>query len=305
MLKYRYIILTTLLLFLSFYSLRSQKISNYVIGSGGTQVRGSTVIVNGTVGQSMIGLVKKNKIVHGCGFWYCATPLANPPDPYFYISLPKRSAEIGDTVQLPLTLNESKNWEYAFVKNFVATIRYNSTVIQPIGNTPNCETTDNDDCLITINGSMNDSAGVLFNMEFLVRLGNVEFTPLIIESFKWIESDRGEIFTENGELEILGICKEGETNRYVKFGTKEGLQSISPNPSSDNILINYTIREKGETKIVVINNLGKEAAVLFEGLATVGHQSLFSDVSTIPTGLYNIILTTPTQIFSKKILITR
>jgi hypothetical protein len=294
------------LMIFSMVDLQSQKIRKQVISPGGLTLKSSNIRINGTLGQTITGRVSNtNKNINkGLGFWNDGAVASNPT-PYCLISIPKREAKIGDTIQIPLTLNEFKFKKYANVNDFEAKIRYNSQVLQPIGNTPNCTISQNDDCVITLNGSIKDTFGVLFNMEFMVRLGSTESTPLIIESFKWIKPNNVKILSENGELLVTDICKAGDTSRFVKLSNLAGIISVGPNPSDGYLVVNYTIRENAGTRFILINNLGEEILELFNGIPNIGNHSSIFDLSFLPSGLYNIVMVTPTQLFSKKLIINK
>ncbi len=289
-----------------------QTINRHVIGSGGRAIESNGVRVNCTIGQTHIGLLKpsSDKMVHGVGYWYNASYLMNHPSPVTFVMVPELAGEIGKTVTVPLILSDTRYNYLLTSREFEATIKYNMTVLQPISNLliPECKVTDGDECTVTVTGSfpMSDSVDVvLYNLDFLVRLGSVESSPLKIESFKWINHEDAYVLKHDGDLEVLGICKEGDTIRTVKRTTEAGLYASYPEPATDQALINYGLSENGYTKISLINNLGREIAILFEGSADAGKHSILVDLTDISSGLYYINLATPTERFSRKLLINK
>jgi len=299
------IFLMLVITLLNVSTLSSQKLNRYVISSGGKAIRGDKIHFDGTLGQTFIGRISSSTIKHGVGFWYNATTIYNNSKPVTLIMIPELSAWIGDTIEIPLILKESKYWSIAQVRKFYATIKYNSSVLQPIGVEPYASKGGYADYTISISGEALDSTGVIARPKFLVRLGEVEETPLIIESFEWVESRDIRIFKQDGNLKILGICKKGDTVRFVHKTRPAGIQSIIPNPASDYIQINYSVREEGFTKISLINNLGKEIVVINNEILKPGEYSKLLDLSYLASGLYFVTMSTPTESFSKKIIISR
>jgi len=285
----------------------SQTINRHVISSGGKQLGSNGLKINCTIGQTHVALLKSvnQDIFNGVGYWYNASYIMNHPSPVSIVYIPDTSSEIGETVTIPIILQENKYDYLISSREFEAVIKYNMTVLQPIGYTPECETLGSDDCQIKVTGNMDDSAGILKNIDFVVRLGSVENSPLKIESFKWVNHNDVIVLKKDGELEVLGICREGDTVRTVKKTVRAGLYASSPEPASDQTLINYSLSEKGFTKISLINGLGREIAVLNEGIAEPGRHSILADLTNISSGLYYINLVTPTERFSRKLLVQK
>jgi len=283
----------------------SQVLNRHVVGSGGRSVESNGIRVNCTIGQTHIGLLKpaSDTIVHGVGYWYNASYLMNHPSPVSVLLIPDVAAEIGEHVSVQLILQESRYNNLIPSRAFEAKIRYNMTVLQPVAFIPECIDANSDECTITVTGEMKDSTGVISNIDFLVRLGSVENSPLIIESFSWINHKDAIILKQDGELEVLGICREGDTARTVKKTVEAGLYASYPEPASDQTLINFSLSEEGYTKISLSNNLGREVLIIYEDYAESGKQSQIVDLTDISSGLYHINLITPTERFSRKLLI--
>jgi len=288
-------------------NLYSQELIRHVVGSGGMTVGSDNIKIRCTIGQTHIALLKSTNenITHGVGYWYAAEYLMNHPNPVTVIIIPNLSAEIGKHVTVPLILQEIKNNDLLMSRDFIAKIRYNMTVLQPIGYTPECSVQNGDECTITVNGTFNESSGILKNIDFLVRLGSVENSPLIIESFEWKDQKDVVVLKQDGDLEILGICREGDTIRTVRKTVEAGLMASYPEPASEQTLINYNLSEKGITKISLTNNIGREILTIYNGMAEPGRHSTLVDLTDISSGMYYINLITPTERFSRKLLIQK
>jgi len=177
------------------------------------------------------------------------------------------------------------------------------TVLQPIAYLPECDVSNSDECTITVTGQMKQSSGVMINIDFLVRLGSVESSPLVIESFKWVDQQDAYILKKDGELDVLGICREGDTIRTVRKSIEAGLLASYPEPAGAQSLINYNLSENGYTKLSLSNNLGSEILTIFDGIAKAGNYSTLVDLTNFSSGIYHINLITPTERFSRKLMI--
>jgi hypothetical protein len=294
----------------------AQILRRHVISSGGNSgmnaLQGEKVKVNCTIGQTHIGLLRSysDTIVHGVGYWYNAWYIASHPNPVSVVYIPLNLwGEIGEEVSIPLILRETRYFDFPHPLEFEAKIRYNMTILQPTfdsGLIPiECNMVNKDECVVTVEGTMNPDNDTLAKMDFLVRLGSVDMSSLIIDSFVWKNHEDVIALTEDGEIKISGICREGDTLRLVKRNTETALFASNPNPASDQTLINYSLAEKGYTKVILTDNLGREISVIYEGEAEPGYYSVLTDLTDIGSGLYYITLITPTERFTGRLLVKK
>lgn len=80
---------------------------------------------------------------------------------------------------------------------------------------------------------------------------------------------------------------------------------ISPNPTSNNVNIEYFISQQSEVELLVINNLGQVVLKSNLGLARDGHNSLSIEELNFPNGTYQLILKSNNQAISNKLIISR
>ena len=299
--KFNFIII---LFVLTNYSLYSQNISKKVIGNGGTTMSDGNNKISCTIGQTATGRLSFQSGDHGVGFWYSSKKILDINASGLMIVLPKMEAQIGTQISVPLMIEYSNNLSNSGVRNFEAKINYNGTVLFPINLIPKCKV-DNDECSIIISGTMKDTLGILANLDFIVKLGNSDSTLLQIEYFKWIEPNKVALMTRDGQIDVLGICREGESPRLLKRGNPTALLSIYPNPARDNTSINYTLNESGHTEIYLIDEMGKTALSLLSKNSIPGSYSLKAKLEDIRNGSYFLILKTPSEMFTKKILINK
>ena len=299
--KVKYLIL---ILFLSNIYLSSQKIPRNVIGSGGSPISDGIIKINGTVSQPAIGRLAYQSGIHGVGFWYSSKQIIDNSESGVTIVIPNLEAEIGSKITIPILIEYSKNLIKSGAKKFEIKISYNGTVLYPIGMDPLCKK-DTDECSIVLNGSIKDTIGIIASIDFIVKLGNSDSSMMVIEYFRWSDANNIKVITRDGKIDLLGICRAGETIRLIKRGNPTALLSCFPNPASDNTSIDYILNEAGETEIYLIDDVGRKAISLLYNESKPGKYTLNAVLKNIPAGSYFIILKTHSEILTKRLIITR
>ncbi len=139
-------------------------------------------------------------------------------------------------------------------------------------------------------------------MPFVAMLGSVDRSAIIIDS---VEVFGGLLDLEfhNG-LFLLDICREGG-DRLFDAGTVAGIRSIHPNPFNPTTVIEYGVIEQGPTRLVVVDMLGREVAVLADGVQIPGVHAARFDASSLPTGVYTAVLATPSALYHRQLVLAR
>ncbi len=152
---------------------------------------------------------------------------------------------------------------------------------------------------------INDSDTTLCRIVGDVLLGDIETTPLTLDTF-YLTMPNPTIlpYVENGELTIK-ICKEGQP-RLLKPGQTVNLL-VNPNPATDKIYIKAEVIEVGEHKLELVNLQGLRKEIDSWKVKLKGSREFdFKlDASEFSTGVYYIILRTPTSVKAKPIFIVK
>lgn len=275
------------------------------MGSGGGASTNGTNSIRGTISQTAVGRITRSPSAHSVGFWYNASQTIQSSGFGSLVAIPTVEAEIGETVKVPLILQQSNHLFETSARSFTAIITFNASLLEPIGSKFPYKRAGSIGEL-TVTGTVKDTAGILVEMEFTAKLGNAEKTPLAIQSFLWNETNRVKILTKDGGVNLTGICKEGDTVRLIKRTTSAALINAYPNPADNYTTIEYKLSERGETSMYLIDVQGKIVATLYR-LPTVipGHFTFDADIEYVPSGSYFLILKTPSEMFSKRFLIER
>lgn len=297
--------LILILIILSSVGLNAQSLKRYVSGSAGGTVSSQSHKIRGTLSQLAIGRNSFGLRKHSAGFWYKAAKEIDEPGGGTTISLPTVDAKVGEEVSIPLMLVQSSNFKLSGARTFEAKIKFNSTVLSTIGQTPDCDEIRNGFCTISVTGTMEDSVGILAELDFKVKLGNAEATDLEIVSFEWKETINLKIVKKHGRLNVIDVCRENGEIRLVETGVPAEIVNAYPNPASETVTIDVSMGEKGLTEIILVDNDGKHFKTIYSDLAEIGRKDIVVDLMMIPSGSYFIVMRTPNEIFSKRLLISK
>ncbi len=270
-----------------------------VVGAGGNSSSNGSTTIQSTVGQSVIGQTTANSKLKSLGFWYSIRKSFDEEISALVV-IPTAEAEVSERVSIPLLLKDSKNFA-GENRNWTALIAFNSTILYPENDTPPCGTSEQ--CELNLSGTFSDSSGVLFNMEFTAKLGAVIDTELEIIDFQW--EDKIETTTMDGFFQLHGVCEVDGEYRLIKRSVDAFVGNITPNPASDISQIEYSTREKGNTTIDLIGMEGKLVKQLYSNYHDSGEHKVSFDFSIVPSGVYYIQITSPNEIFTKKIVVQK
>lgn len=281
---------------------QDHEIIREVMGSGGEIMRSDEHTAHGTISQTTIGrVVRPNGFGHNIGFWYWAKRFGG----FACVRIPRLAADAGAEVKIPLILEESNDLYRNGAMRWRARIRFNGTLLEPVGLTPQCEW-EGEDCIIEIEGTAVSEVGLLAELDFVAKLGNNISTPLFIEEFTWLDAGERRIETvrKHGEFTLLGVCREGESTRLVFSNGLLARVTAMPNPASDHVTIEFVTGEGGRAKLSLVDGLGIELAVIAEQevVATETYQ-VGLDLTPFSSGTYFLVLQAPTVVRSTPLII--
>lgn len=274
------------------------------MGNAGGRSTSAQTTVHGTVSQTAIGRISSTAMNHNVGFWYGVQSWFSNNNFAALIVIPRVTGSIGNTVSVPLVLQQSKNLLQTSARKFEAVVRFNATMLEPSQTQGYRRTGDIGE--LTVTGATQDSAGVLATMNFTAKLGNAETTTMEIISFKWLETSRVNINTVHGEVALDGYCRNGDTVRLIKRGITAGIIKTYPNPAREFITLSCLLSEHGETQITLVDVNGKLELPLRIINAVTGEYTLTLELpETLANGAYFLNVRTPSELFSSKCVVNR
>ncbi|MBL0174563.1 MAG: hypothetical protein IPP94_04725 [Ignavibacteria bacterium] len=169
--------------------------------------------------------------------------------------------------------------------------------------------------LVTQTGSMQklrvtrDLAGVTGSdvdipVELLAMLGDTGCARIVLDSVRWQEGSVPVQFANVSCDICVSLCVEGGA-RLFSGDVRATLAQNHPNPFNATTTLTYTLIERGYTRLAVLDRLGREVAVLDEGMRDPGvHRAVF-DASALPSGVYTALLLTPTLALQRTMVLMK
>jgi hypothetical protein len=199
----------------------------------------------------------------------------------------------GDKIFVPVTIVSAENISNSDMSQMSCVLSFNHTLLYPTGFAFTSE--DESTALINIDLDMSsfESGSKIAEIEFDVALGNAVDCNLELSNF--IHDGKPiNVIADPGKFSLLGICDEGGT-RLVNPGETIGIKGINPNPAGNEINISLGLIESGYTELAIYNSRGERVATLLsENVESFGERKIKANVSELSTGLYMVVLTTPT-----------
>lgn len=155
------------------------------------------------------------------------------------------------------------------------------------------------------------SGTVLFELVGDVLLGNSDYTDFVISDAQWKKSSGIDMATtvRNGRLTVTGICYIGG-DRLIENVGSFGIAAIHPNPSGGRVEITVNTVEYGETHLEIYSIYGQRAfsrtwiPVLNEEGNAASTETMILD-QALPSGIYQVILTSPARVASRQLIIAK
>ncbi|MEP7220590.1 MAG: hypothetical protein ABI876_16815, partial [Bacteroidota bacterium] len=211
----------------------------------------------------------------------------------------------GERIVIPLYLRQGGSLADCGIRDFVATIRFNRTILNPMqitGASVIADVTNGADRLVTIRGTR--GSDTLAVMEFGVTLGNAITTPVALDSFRWDGCNRLPTDTVGGAVALRGLCTNGGTRLVSALGDLT-LKQNAPDPFSSATAIDYETVEGGRTRLYLVDATGRRALTLVDADISPGRYRVDMDGSSLGAGIYWYVLETPTARLSRPMHIVR
>ncbi len=154
---------------------------------------------------------------------------------------------------------------------------------------------------------------VLFQCEVQAVAGDTDRTALVVENFVWGDGNpstraawEAQVFVEEPEAGVFTAraCVAGG-KRLVTSAKATALAVVRPNPVKDVAEIAVTLREDGPMLLEVVSLRGEVVAVLAEGEYAAGEQTFVFAAKNLPSGSYQVRLTTRYERKSVPVMVVR
>jgi hypothetical protein len=215
------------------------------------------------------------------------------------IFVPAGSGAPGDTISIKSGIVVSPIVDVTLP--FSYTISFDASLLSPI---PLSGTTQSGIRTMTIYDTLVHGRPHSSALRFIVGLGDkdstfISATQLTVGSACSIHSTYGD-----GVFRLLNVCRSGGA-RLFDPSVSVSLSDPQPNPATTFAKIDLSLSEEGPTTLQLFDALGKLVGTPFSQTPTAGSLNVTLDLSRLPNGTYYYRLQTPSQIFTKKLIISR
>ena len=219
------------------------------------------------------------------------------------LKLPQLAGEPGELLQLTMEVVDAAGIPTQGI-GFRAEVSVEPSILSVADATP-WRIANNGQRVIEIQGVVRPNETVAGSVPVVALLGRVESSPLELLSIELTDpTQQLALETEDGSLEILGLCREGGVRLFDPSGAI-AIKSIAPSPTQDRMTITYSLSETGEHRMMLVDAGGREVLEIFSGMFLPGTFELVRDVRGLPSGAYRLVLETPTMRVSEGVVIGR
>jgi len=140
--------------------------------------------------------------------------------------------------------------------------------------------------------------------------GNLDTTLLIIKDIEWaggMQNVQSNIFSVANTVPRTfrtALCR-ADGLRLTNVTRQTRIANAAPNPAMSEIAITYSAREQGVITLSLVNAQGQSIKRLVNAVHQPGIYSLRVDVSDVPSGVYTLLLQTPSEQQSERIVVVR
>lgn len=214
------------------------------------------------------------------------------------ISVGNHTAKPGDLLEVPIKIDNkkfvNKNSEY---RGISFDLTFNKNILEPLDKSlKSYLENDSRTVKVYVEKSLIDDS-ILVTLRFRVGLGNDTITPLLLSNSYPLGKGKLVILEKSGQLVLKGICKEGgirlfEPDGILYFG------NFHPNPTAGITQLSFAIPENGRTRIEVYDNTGRIVKCIFDDYLQKGTYTMQYDFRSFETGIYLLILRSPSNVLS-------
>lgn len=210
-------------------------------------------------------------------------------------------------INIPITLVQGTNLNNPLLEYFEFEIEFNATMLYPLS------MSEGQIVNYTINGNIGklklqfppkkEINSVVTNIRFKTLLGNDTISGLKALDYLSVGEDIA-VSVVDGEFSSMGICYADGARLINPYGIIN-LGIARPNPVQNLAFVDVELIEKDFTKITLYNNTGLKIQTLFAGIPEKGIRTFSIDAKDLSSGVYYIILETPTYTQTSKFEIVK
>ncbi len=212
-------------------------------------------------------------------------------------------AKSGEYIEIPVVIDEPKLLAEKEIRGIFGTLKFNTSLLEPVDDKYH-GTKEGNIRSIPLDFDLNAEKDTQLVIRFRVSLGNDSMTTVRFDNIRSEPSYPEIDFTSNGGIvSLTDYCNAGGP-RLVSF-EEEIVLSIITNISNEDISLSFNLLENGRTKITIFNSSGTLSKVVADDIVQAGYFERDFTVADLGTGLYFIVLETPTASITKRFAIIK
>lgn len=224
------------------------------------------------------------------------------------------SASPGENFNLPIyILDKDDNLDEKLHKNLKIAVQYNYTVMQPVDG--KFTKLSGDQAEMDITGEIQftpkpknnqiQAQYAFANIPMLAKLGNTEVSKIMIKSVEVLSGGVVDFVLDTATFTLTGVCKEGGSLRLFTLSEIEPSIKILENPIKSNTDVLLTTIESGVHTLDLYDMIGNKMNIDSRILTNETSYTANLNISNLQSGVYLLYYKTPTQTFTKRIIISK
>jgi Leucine-rich repeat (LRR) protein len=217
----------------------------------------------------------------------------------------------GDTVSLSLVLDKGiidTVIRAIPIPTFQAELNFNSDIlsVEPAQVAYQRTGTSSTTAQIIVNARWDGMTRIL-GQPFVCRVLNslTDATVLRVNRFEWPPNPNAVItVTTTTNTFRAAVCEAGG-KRFVRQATSNTLVVKYALPPDNDAVIVFGVRETGLLTLTLYDAVGRFVGYVADGLHEAGHYEQHFDTRKLPSGVYTLVLTTPTAVLAERVRVVR
>jgi hypothetical protein len=235
------------------------------------------------------------------GFGCAAEASLDWSAPAIIVELPVMEAAPGDRIVIPITARPVQQLAGLGITGFRTSVRFHGGLLAPAAPTES-GFMDGGQRVVSLDCSTPPSDNPIGTITGTVMLGPVDETPLAFDSFEFTGAPV-RVTRIDGKLTVR-VCREGGARLFDGAG-RLALEQNAPNPFNASTRITFELIERGPTRLLACDMLGRCAVVLLDGPMEPGRHAIDYDASALASGAYVLTLQTPSATLVRIMLVKK
>jgi len=200
----------------------------------------------------------------------------------------------GTTVSVPVYVTNKLHLDRTDVTSIHADMLVNASILQPSGSLPagTLDSTGRIRRIPVVIPIPQGTDSLAMTLQFTTTWGNDTMSVIGLSNFSQVDSLR--VLVREGGVILDDLCKQGGVRLFQLQPNAAGIVA-SPQPTSGNAMLDIEVVERGMTIVELVDLQGRMISTLVQRSLVPGSYRVPMNIDQLPTGLYFLVMTTPTE----------